>query len=58
MAFCNQIRERKAPEKARIARTLLILLLGIALGAFSKFLDCTPSNELPRSWNIWKFAIF
>lgn len=48
MAFWNQIRERKAPEKAWIARSLLILLLGIALGAFSKFLDCTPSNELPR----------
>lgn len=48
MAFWNQIRERKAPEKAWIARSLLILLLGIALGAFSKFLDCTPSNELLR----------
>lgn len=48
MAFWNQIRERKAPEKAWIARSLLILLLGIALGAFSKFLDCTPSNESLR----------
>ena len=26
---------------------MLILLLGIALGTFSKFLDCTPVNELP-----------
>lgn len=48
MAFWNQIRERKAPEKAWIARSFLILLLGIALGAFSKFLDCTPSNESLR----------
>lgn len=48
MAFWNQIRERKAPEKAWIARSLLILLLGIALGTFSKFLDCTPSNESLR----------
>lgn len=27
--------------------TLLLALLGIALGAFSKFLDTTPSNTLP-----------
>ena len=31
----------------QIIRTVLILLLGNALGALSKFLDCTESNALP-----------
>ena len=31
----------------QIIRTIMILLLGIALGALSKFLDCTASNALP-----------
>lgn len=31
----------------KIVNTLLILLLGIVLGIFSKFLDCIPSNKLP-----------
>ncbi len=31
----------------QIIRTILILLLGNALGALSKFLDCTASNALP-----------
>ena len=31
----------------QIIRTILILLLGIALGVLSKFLDCTASNVLP-----------
>lgn len=26
---------------------LLVLLFGVGMGYFSKFLDCTPSNELP-----------
>lgn len=39
-------KEHKALGK-RTLDSVLILLLGIGLGAFSKFLDCTPSNELP-----------
>lgn len=35
------------PINTRIINTLLTLCLGIALGIFSKFLDNTPSNELP-----------
>ena len=31
----------------QIIRTIVILLLGIALGALSKFLDSTASNVLP-----------
>lgn len=28
-------------------RSLLMLLFGVGMGCFSKFLDCTPSNMLP-----------
>ena len=31
----------------QITRTIMILLLGISLGALSKFLDSTASNMLP-----------
>ena len=31
-----------------IIHTMAILLSGIALGTFSKYLDCTASNELPH----------
>ena len=47
--FLNDIRvaENAIPLNKQVINTVLILLLGIALGTFSKFLDCTPVNELP-----------
>lgn len=47
--FLNNIRrtEKKTPAVRQAVYTVCILLLGVGLGVFSKFLDCTPSNELP-----------
>ena len=47
--FLNDIRytENRVPLNKQIINSVLILFLGIALGVFSKFLDCTPSNKLP-----------
>ena len=46
--FWERIREkRKTALSRQIISTILILLLGIALGVFSKFLDSTASNALP-----------
>ena len=47
--FLNGIRytENRVPLNKQIINSVLILFLGIALGVFSKFLDCTPSNKLP-----------
>lgn len=46
--FWEHIRERKNTALSRqIISTILILLLGIALGVLSKFLDSTASNALP-----------
>lgn len=49
MSILNQIRGKEEPKafRRRFVDSILILLLGIGLGIFSKFLDCTPSNELP-----------
>ncbi len=49
MTFWNQIRQREAPGPMgkQALYSFLVLLLGIALGTFSKYLDCTPGNELP-----------
>lgn len=49
MSILNQIRGKEEPKafRMRFVDSILILLLGIGLGIFSKFLDCTPSNELP-----------
>ena len=41
-------RKRQAALYRQITGTIAILLLGAALGVFSKFLDSTASNELPR----------
>ena len=47
--FLNNIRsaEKKISLKRQIINTAAIALLGIALGALSKFLDTVPVNHLP-----------
>ena len=47
--FLNRIRsvEKSVSLNRKIINTAGILLLGIFLGAFSKFLDTTPANKLP-----------
>lgn len=47
-SFLERIREkRKTALSRQMISTILILLLGIVLGALSKFLDSTASNTLP-----------
>lgn len=45
----NNIRcaDKKISIHRQIANTIGIMLLGIVLGIFSKYLDCTASNDLP-----------
>lgn len=47
--FLNRIRSREQTVSVhkQVLCTLLLTLAGVALGAFSKFLDTTASNELP-----------
>ena len=46
--FWEHIREKRNMELSiQIISTIMILLLGIVLGALSKFLDSTASNALP-----------
>ena len=46
--FLEGIRKKRTIAlTGQIIRTIMILLLGIALGALSKFLDSTASNVLP-----------
>ena len=47
--FLNKIRcmEKKISIKKQIIHTIGVLVLGIALGIISKYMDCTASNELP-----------
>lgn len=49
MRIFSEIRGKEEPKPfgRLLVDSSLIFLLGVALGAFSKFLDCTPSNELP-----------
>ena len=49
MSFLNPIREKEPtkPLGKQLGYGLFILVLGAALGFFSKFLDCCPSNRLP-----------
>lgn len=55
MSIFNQIRSKEEPKAFHrcFMDSILILLLGIGLGIFSKFLDCTPSNELPAFRKVW-----
>lgn len=45
----NNIRcaDKKISIHRQIADTIGIMLLGVVLGIFSKYLDCTASNDLP-----------
>lgn len=47
--FLNNIRcvEKKIPIKRQIINTAAVAILGIILGALSKFLDTVPINHLP-----------
>lgn len=49
MLFLNSIRceNKQIPMSKKVFYTIAILVLGIILGVISKFLDTTPSNELP-----------
>lgn len=49
MSFLSEMREQEMPLGVgkQITYSILILLFGIGMGCISKFLDCTPSNELP-----------
>ena len=49
MPVLNYIRgaRRPIPMGKKVFNTMAVLILGIALGVFSKFLDTVPSNELP-----------
>lgn len=48
-SFLNKIREKEKPMPVRkqVIDTIALLLFGIGLGIFSKFLDSTASNALP-----------
>lgn len=49
MPVLNYIRgaRRPIPMGKKVFNTIAVLILGIAWGVFSKFLDTVPSNELP-----------
>lgn len=49
MNFFNRIRcaNKQMPMSKKILHSIAVLFFGIELGTVSKFLDTTPSNELP-----------
>ena len=49
MIFFNRIRcaNKQMPMSKKILHSIAVLFFGIVLGTVSKFLDTTPSNELP-----------
>ena len=49
MNFLNRIRcaNKQMPMSKKILHSIAVLFFGIVLGTVSKFLDTTPSNELP-----------
>ena len=58
-SFFNRIRREEAPIPMRkqAVHTVAVLLLGIGLGIFSKFLDNTAMLCQPY-WNIWTLEIY
>lgn len=60
MSFLNNIRRvnKQIPLSKKVFSSITILLLGIVLGIVSKFLDTTPSNELPFIIESLDFGIF
>lgn len=53
MSYMKTLNKIRAPHKGssltkKVTFSLLCALLGFALGIFSKFLDCTPSNAMPK----------
>lgn len=51
-SFLNTVRcnEKEVSFRRQVLDTVAVLFMGIALGAFSKFLDNTAVNELPFSF--------
>lgn len=49
MLFLKGIWEKEVPKGVgtQLLYSILMLLFGVGMGVLSKFLDCTPSNELP-----------
>ena len=50
--------ERKTSLKKQIFNTILVVILGLALGTFAKALDCTPSNALPDLFQVLDVSNF
>ena len=52
--FLNTVRrpEKETGLKKQIFNTVLVIILGLVLGTFSKMLDCTPSNALPYLFQV------
>lgn len=53
MSYMKTLNKIRTPHKGssltkKVTFSLLCALLGFALGIFSKFLDCTPSNAMPK----------
>ena len=49
MLFLKGIWDKEVPKGVgtQLLYSILMLLFGVGMGVLSKFLDCTPSNELP-----------
>lgn len=55
--FAASREERHLPVGRQVCDTLLLLLFGVASGVFSKFLDMTPANDLPRVLEVLDIGI-
>lgn len=63
MSYMKTLNKIRAPHKGssltkKVTFSLLCALLGFALGIFSKFLDCTPSNAIPKIVNDFDITNF